>query len=50
MSHLAKTASRLILTVRVRVGSDLEQEQQRKQAKSDRQWFGKSAQEWMRYS
>jgi len=50
MCHLAETASRLVLTTGMRVGGDLEQEQERKQTKSDRQWFGKSAQEWMRYS
>jgi hypothetical protein len=50
MCHLAETASRLVLTTGMRVGGDLEQEQDRKQTESDRQWFGKSAQEWMRYS
>ena len=38
------------LTVGVRVGCNLEQEKERKQTKSDRQWLGKSAQEWMRYN
>src|SRR5208283_2376437 len=50
MCDLAETAGCLVLAVRVRVGEDLEQEQKRQHTKSDCQWFGKSAQEWMRYS
>jgi hypothetical protein len=34
----------------MRVGADLEQEQKGQHTKSDCQWLGKSAQEWMRYS